>query len=242
MKQNNTIRIENKLGYIWVVMPDAISRDDYRAIETEIQGHLTAETNRLVLDLAETNYVFSSGLGLLIRLNKMAIQKNGAMYLVNVSVDLREVFSMVNLDKYFSIYETDIEFQVFQEDVWKKTRPREPVKFLCFHQVENGVCRVHLSGKLTADNDTSELNESIYTESVRYYVFDLAGLDIIDSAGADLLFRVVGTIRSSGGECIAFGAGDIVGELLRVMQGGPELAVFESEEDALKNIGKWGTH
>jgi anti-anti-sigma factor len=238
VKQNNTIRVENKHGSIWVVMPDAISRDDYRAIETEIQGLLTAEKNRLVLDLAETNYIFSSGLGLLIRLNKMAIQKKSAMHLVNVSFDLRNVFSMVNLDKYFSIYETDIEFQVFQEDVWKETRFREPVRFLCFHQVENRVCRVHLSGKLTADNDASKLNESLYEETVRFYIFDLIGLDIIDGVGADLLFRIIKHIRSHGGECIAFGANEIVRELLHVMQGGPELAIFDSEEDALKSIGK----
>lgn len=238
MKQYNTIRVENKLGYIWVVMPDAISRDDYRAIESEIQGLLTDEMNRLVLDLAETNYIFSSGLGLLIRLNKMAIQKNGAMYLVNVSSDLREIFSMVNLDKYFSIYETDIEFQVFQEDAWEKNRFREPVKFLCFHQIEDCVCRVHLSGKLTADNDAAKLNESLFQDPVRFYIFDLIGLDFIDTFGADLLFRIVKHIRSRGGECLAFGASEIVKELLHLMQGGPELALYDSEEDALKSIGK----
>jgi anti-sigma B factor antagonist len=232
------IRIEKKLGYIWVLMPDSISRDDYRRIETEIGGFFTVERNRLVLDLAETNNIYSSGLGLLIRLNKMAIEKNGVMHLVNVSSAIREIFSMVNLDKYFSIYETDIEFQVFQEDAWKNTRSQEPVKFLCFHKVENGLCRVHLSGKMTADNDPAKLNESLYNETVRFYIFDMTGLDIIDTVGVDLLYCIVKYIRSFGGECLAFGANEIVRDLLHVMQGGPELAVFDSEEDALKNIGK----
>jgi anti-anti-sigma factor len=238
MKQNSAIRIENKLGYIWVHMPDAISRDDYREIENEIGALLAAETNRLVLDLSETNNIFSSGLGLLIRLSKMAIEKKGAMHLVNVSRALQEVFAMVNLDRYFSIYETDIEFSVFQEDAWKNTRSKEPATFLCFHKVENGVCRVHLSGKMTADNDLAKLNESFYDESVRFYLFDMIGLDIIDTVGADALFRIVRHIRSHGCECLAFGANEIVRELLQVLHSGLELAVFDSEDDALKSIGK----
>jgi anti-anti-sigma factor len=238
MKQNEVIRVENKLGYIWVFMPDAISRDDYREIEIKIGGLITAEMNRLVLDLAETNNIFSSGLGLLIRINKMVIEKKGSMHLVNVSSALKEVFSMVNLDKYFSIYETDIEFQVFQEDAWKNTRSMEPITFLCFHQVENGVCFVHLSGKMTEESDTVKLNETIYNESVRFYIFDMIGLDIIDTVGADLLFRIVKYIGSRGGACLAFGANEIVRELLNVLHEGPELAIFDSEEDALKSIRK----
>lgn len=238
MKKKSAIRIENRSGFIWVFMPDAISRDDYREIETEIGGLLTYEMNRLVLDLVETNNIFSSGLGLLIRLNKMAIEKKGAMHLVNVCPALQQLFSMVNLDKYFSIYETDIEFQVFQEDAWKNTRSKEPLTFLCFHQVENGVCLVHLSGKMTGDTDMAKLNESIYDATVRFYIFDMIGLDIIDTAGADLIFRIVKYVGSRGGECLVFGANEIVRELLHALHVGPELAVFDSEEDALKSIGK----
>jgi anti-anti-sigma factor len=238
MKQTEKIRVENKSGYIWVFMPDAISRDDFRAIENEISGLLTAETNRLVLDLSETNNIYSSGLGLLIRLNKIALSKNGAMHLVNVSSELRVIFSLVNLDKYFSIYESDIEFQVLQDDAWQYTRPKEPMAFLCFHQIENGVYRIHLSGKMTAGNDIGKLSESLHDESVRMYMFDMIGLDIIDSVGADLLCRVVAAIGSRGDTCLAFGASDIVKDLLHVLHEDLKLAFFDSEEDALKSIGK----
>jgi anti-anti-sigma factor len=238
MKPDEPVRVENKLGYSWVFMPDAISRDDYREIETYIGGFVTAEKNRLVLDLAETNNIYSSGLGLLIRLNKMVTEKNGAMYIVNVSPALRELFSMVNLDKYFTIYESDVEFQVFQEDAWNLTHFKKPIPFLCMHQIEKGVCRVHLSGKMTSGNDMGSLNESIHAAAVVFYLFDMIGLDIIDMAGAGLLFRVVAHITSRGGRCLAFGANDIVKDLLHAFHEGPEFPVFDSEDDALKSIGK----
>ncbi len=238
MTPNGSVRVENKLGSIWVIMPDAISRDDYREIETHIGGFVTDEKNRLVLDLAETNNIYSSGLGLLIRLNKLVADKNGAMYLVNVSPALRELLAMVNLDKYFLIYETDIEFQVFQDDAWQNTLSREPITFLCFHQIEKGVCRVHVSGKMTAGKDMAKLNESIHDPNVAFYIFDMVGLDIIDLAGAETLFRLISFIRSHGGECLAFGASDIVKDLLHAFREGPELAVFDSEDEALKIIGK----
>jgi anti-sigma B factor antagonist len=238
MKQTEKIRVENKSGYIWVFMPDAISRDDFRVIENEISALLTAEANRLVLDLSETNNIYSSGLGLLIRLNKMALGKNGAMHLVNVSSELRELFSLVNLDKYFSIYESDIEFQVLQDDAWQYTRRKDPIAFLCFHQVENGVCLVHLSGKMTVGNESTKLNESLYDETVRVYMFDMLGLDILDAVGADTLCHLIAHIDSRGGACLAFGANEIVKDLLHVLHGDLKLAFFNSEEDALKSIGK----
>jgi anti-anti-sigma regulatory factor len=91
---------------------------------------------------------------------------------------------------------------------------------------------------MTAENDTAKLNESLYDETVRFYIIDMIGLDVIDNAGADVLFRVVKHIGSHGGKCIAFGANEIVRELLHVLHTGAELAVFDSEEDALKTIGK----
>ena len=168
----------------------------------------------------------------------MALSKNGAMHLVNVSSALREIFSLVNLDKYFSMYETDIEFQVLQEDAWKHTRSSKLAAFLCFSQVEDGLCRVHLSGKMTADNDIAKLNESLYNETVRFYMFDMIGLDIIDTVGAEALYRAVTSIDSHGGACLAFGTSEIVKDLLHVLHGDIKLAFFNAEEDVLKRIGK----
>ena len=58
-----------------------------------------------VLDFARTETIDSSGLGLLVSLNKAIRQRGGELSLANVSAELRKVFRLTRVDTIFRIDE-----------------------------------------------------------------------------------------------------------------------------------------
>ena len=66
----------------------------------EILGELVAEgTTRIVVDMAETTFLDSSGLGALIAGLKSARQAGGDLRIARPTASVRTVFELTNLDK-----------------------------------------------------------------------------------------------------------------------------------------------
>jgi anti-anti-sigma factor len=238
MEDSYALKIENKMDYVWITLPDSINMDTYTAIEQGIQSHLTGAYQRVVLDLSGTANLFSSGLGLLIRIRKSIGQSNGFLCLVNVSKKIRLLLETVHLDKVFTVFATDVEFEISQEEIFKKRVLGNKFGFVCVSRIENGIYRINLSGFMTVDQNLSAIGDFKPDYKIMYHVFDLTGLDMVDSSGAHILMRLLMNIHEHEGKSVAYGVNDEVAALADILGMGEFLHFCKDERTALEEIKK----
>ncbi|MGD9201716.1 MAG: STAS domain-containing protein [Chitinispirillia bacterium] len=112
MPKSFNINIEEKIGCIWITFNDSIDMDNYKLIEDEIFHKIKSDTPRnIVLDLSKTSALFSSGIGLIIRLHSFVEKFNKKIYLVNVSQKVSDSFIMTGLNAVLTIFSTEEEFK-----------------------------------------------------------------------------------------------------------------------------------
>ncbi len=238
MEDVPALKIENKMDYVWVTLPDSINMDTYKTIEDAIQASLSGAYPRVVVDLSETDNLFSSGLGLLIRIRKSIGQSNGFLCLVNVSQKIRSLLETVHLDKVFTIFATDVEFEISQEEIFKKRVLGAKFGFVCISHVENGMYRINLSGHMTVDQNLSAISDFKPDYKISYHVFDLTGLDMVDSSGAHILMRLLMNIHEHEGKSAAYGVNADVAALAEILGMDEYLKFYCDERTALQEIAK----
>ena len=62
---------------------------------------------KIVLNFANVGFLSSAALGKLIMLYKKVAVRNGSLKLCCIAPDIRELFTMMNLDRIFTIYGTE---------------------------------------------------------------------------------------------------------------------------------------
>lgn len=228
------MRVEKKLNYLWFSFPEIIDLEYHAVIEEKIKDYLSSGQERIVLDFSKTATLYSSGLGLLIRIRRLVHEAGGHMYLVNVKPEIIQLLSTLNLDKVFNIFRTDVEFELSQNDILEGSFAAETnLEFLFTSQVENQVCRIILGGRMIAGRDYSDCITFSPVTDISEYVFDLGGLELIDSSGIDVLCTIAAKIKQAGGENRIFGASELIRDLIEVFDVDDLFVFFDSEKDAL---------
>ena len=233
MANPSDVTIQEKMGCTWVVLPDAITMNAYAPIETEIDRAISEKSAQVVLDLSQTNNLFSSGLGLLIHVSKRVCELNGSIWLVNVSRKIREILEAVRLDTRFPLYATDVEFEISREQFKQRVGGNRKFGFVFIAQIEDGMYRINCSGNMTSDQDLSAASRFTQDETVDRYVFDLTGLDVIDSSGVAVLIKLVKDIREHGAIIVAYGASQDVAELMALLGMDEYVMLLPDEASAL---------
>ena len=62
---------------------------------------------KVIINLAEVNWIASTGIGMLIRAYKTISEAGGHLVLANVSEELRRVFNVLRLGHVFPIFDTE---------------------------------------------------------------------------------------------------------------------------------------
>ena len=93
---------------------DGVSSVPFRqAVEHLIdQGNL-----RILVDLADTTFIDSSGLGALVAAFKTARSAGGDLYLCSLNQQVKIVFELTSMDRAFQIYEDYASFERSFSDV-----------------------------------------------------------------------------------------------------------------------------
>ncbi len=221
---------EARGDYLWVTFPESLPLKRIHELERKVIGMIGDPVHNIIIDLSPVSVLYSSGIGLLIRLRKIALKAGGTASLVNVCDSVRRLLLSFNFDRVFSIYATDVEFELTQDEVWKKHLES---RFLFLPEVEKGIGRIVLSGRMTAGQDFSVCRSFSPAGNVGLYVFDMSGLEMIDSYGYGVLLSVIKAIREKGAECRVFGASQVIRDILWILGAGDFLTFFGSEMGAL---------
>jgi anti-anti-sigma factor len=238
MKTPGAITVAVKNGFLWITMPDSITMDNYVKIEDEIVDAVAGPNTRVVLDMAATRNLFSSGLGLLIRLKKHLDEKKRTLSLVNVSHRLKDILAAVNLDKLFPVYATDVEFEISQEDILDKQARGEKTGFVFDARAEGGVYLISMTGTCGMGRDLSRLGAFCPDRKIKTYVFDLTGLDMVDTTGIHLCAQLFVRIRDMGGSVLTYGGNESFKDLMDILNLTDFVRICKDERDALKAVGK----
>ncbi len=238
MSDKHELTIEDRSGYLWITLPDAITMYDNKEIELKIGNSLRDRKDHVVLDFSHTRAVYSSGLGLMIRIRRFVTERGGTLSLVNVSEPIGKMFSALNIDKVFNIFTTDVEFEITREDFLKKKGPENGPGFLFVSRVERNTCYIHVSGEMTAAFDLSQCSKLLPAENVRCYLFDFSALEIVDGTGAEALRGLTGRITREGGVCRAYGASELKREMLTILGAERDLSFYPDEESAFTGTGE----
>lgn len=230
---SSQVMIENRLGYIWVVLPESLNIGNYSDIENVVIRQLTGGADHLVFDLSRVRAIYSSALGVLIRIRKQVGEAGGVVCLVNIRPTIIALLESLNLDKVFPMYATDVEFEISEDKAWDEKLSERKIEFIFIPQVENGIYRISISGEMVSGHDLGSCRNFAPDPAISVVVFDLSGLSGMDSCGAGIFLDLLERIRKHGGSCRAFGANKIIRQILQFMGIGDDLVFYKNETAAL---------
>jgi len=75
-------------------------------LKQKVLEHLEKGDRKFVIDFANTGYIDSSGLGVLVSLSKKIREQGGELRLSSLNEDLRTLFELTKLDTLFRITDT----------------------------------------------------------------------------------------------------------------------------------------
>lgn len=234
MASSISMSIEHKMGCMWVTLPDSINMYNNHEIEKSVLGNLEDGTN-VVIDLSNTISIFSSGLGLIIRIRKTVYEHNGVVCLVNVNEKLREMFAALNLTKVLPIYATDVEFEISRNDIWQKNVASKELGFLFVAQIENKMYRINISGEMVQGAKFDLCDKFIPSPDIPIYIFDFSNLEMIDQEGAAVLLEMTRKVNLANGECRAFGTEEWIQETIEALGAGEFITFYDDEKSAISN-------
>lgn len=98
-------RIEGQSGYQLVTLSGRlIEKNQADGLIGEFEGLISAGPKRYVLDLADLEYVNSTGLNLLIGMFTQARNSGGELVIGGISPKVKKLMVMTKLDSIFKIY------------------------------------------------------------------------------------------------------------------------------------------
>ena len=88
---------------IHIILQGTIYVEDAKEMTEKQVALIEAGQTRLLIDLSQVEYIDSSGLGMLIRIQKIAVRNDGNVVLKGVQGLVRELFEMTRLTALFHI-------------------------------------------------------------------------------------------------------------------------------------------
>ena len=88
---------------IHIILQGTIYVEDAKEMTEKLVALIEAGQTRLLIDLSQVEYIDSSGLGMLIRIQKIAVRNGGNVVLKGVQGLVRELFEMTRLTALFHI-------------------------------------------------------------------------------------------------------------------------------------------
>ena len=88
---------------IHIILQGTIYVEDAKEMTEKLVALIESGQTRLLIDLSQVEYIDSSGLGMLIRIQKIAFRNGGNVVLKGVQGLVRELFEMTRLTALFHI-------------------------------------------------------------------------------------------------------------------------------------------
>ena len=112
---------KRKPGYYMVTLSGRLDGNTYADCEEEIRSLLVTDTQAIMFDMSELDYISSMGLRVILKTRKDVGSKGGSIHLINMQPQIEKVFEIANLLKgmtlFASLEEADAYFDAMQQKV-----------------------------------------------------------------------------------------------------------------------------
>lgn len=107
-----TLNLEQKGSLCIIRYSGELTLEVIDKLKQQLQEYLaTEECPNLVMDLSQTVFLDSSGIGFLVHLNNRKKSSNKTFYLLSPSPQVRKTLSLVKLIEYFKIIDKEQDLQ-----------------------------------------------------------------------------------------------------------------------------------
>jgi anti-sigma B factor antagonist len=103
------------------------------------------------------------------------------------------------------------------------------------------ICLIGFSGKLMMGKESRQVElkvNALLSASMKNIIFDLSGLDSIDSTGVGIIVVCCGKAKKAGGELRIAGPAGVVKEALIMTRVDRLVRIFATVDDAQRNFGE----
>jgi len=80
-------------------------------VRSELDSAENSDSHRVALDLSDCTHLDSSAITLIVNYFKRLTSKNGKMVVYGINKDIKEIFSIVGLDRIIPVYSSKEDFQ-----------------------------------------------------------------------------------------------------------------------------------
>ncbi len=93
----------NNGSQVIVKLSGSIYVEDAAKLRENLLNHIEQGHNNFLLDLEKVDYIDSSGLGVLVAINKRTLQNRGKLIIKGINGLVKELFELTRLTKVFEI-------------------------------------------------------------------------------------------------------------------------------------------
>ncbi len=92
-----------------IVLPEQITIENSKILSMNLQVLIDGGAKKMLVDMRNLETIDSAGIGVLINTAKTLRAREGDMYFSNVSVDIKNIFKVINLQNFIELFNTDAE-------------------------------------------------------------------------------------------------------------------------------------
>lgn len=113
----DALRVEKKDNAVFAAFKGEITLEITSELKKELEAAISdGKFDNLIADLAEVNFMDSSGIGFLVALNTKIMGLGKKMYLYRPSAQVKKTFELVQLSSFFSILEQEEDLLAIMPD------------------------------------------------------------------------------------------------------------------------------
>ena len=93
------MKLENKSDTLHISGLPRLGAQEARQFRTSVDQAFAPEQKHILIDLSETTFLDSCGLGALVSLEKSAAERQGRLRLVNPQLPVRQILALTRMDR-----------------------------------------------------------------------------------------------------------------------------------------------
>lgn len=212
-----------KDGQLTIVQLEGdIQGEKVTELDETLDGLLSESILRIALDMEKVGYIYSRGIGILLKYQKKLSASGGGIYLFNLRQTIRRIFMEANLLDYLNGYSTreEMEFELGNFESGTKEISLELGLHWDLKERKVPVALVEIGGTIDSEKDLNTLRmqiSSIIKEGVHTLKADLADLIYLDDLAVLELIGYAKQFKSMGGRLILLSPNEIILDQFEIM-------------------------
>jgi anti-sigma B factor antagonist len=220
--------------YFVIKLPRRFKHPETTRFSLFIKDKMAEGTSRFGIDAAETEFIDSTGIGLLVTLLRDVMKMNGDMYIINLHGSPLELFRQTGLDDMLPIKEGDTPHAMpldLLEDI------NSPEMNFLYEQL-GGVAIFHFKGTVNNPGAMYRFTEQALTvmkDTNKILLNFTAVTSFDDVMAAREIARIYRILKTSNGELRFSNPGNLVQDLREILGADAEIKTYASVGEALKD-------